>query len=152
MVATDQLVSDAVQLYGNQRTALLPILRYVVEKRRWLDEASILEIAAALSLSSADVFGVASFYSFLETKPMGQNVIRVCRTITCFIHGKDEIVKALEEKLKVKMGETTADRKFTLVATNCMGWCHKGPAMLINDKAYTQLTPEMAIKALEEYI
>lgn len=66
--------------------------------------------------------------------------------------GKDSIVSALEDALGIKMGETTPDRKFSLLEANCIGWCHKGPAMLINDKVYTELTPEKAVQALDEYM
>ena len=83
-----------------------------------------------------------SFYSFLNTRPMGQFVIRVCKTITCMMHGKNQIIQELEKSLKIKLGETTLDGKFTLMETNCLGQCHKGPAMLVNDVPYTELTPE----------
>ena len=66
--------------------------------------------------------------------------------------GKDRIVETLEKRLKIKVGETTPDRKFTLMYTNCIGQCHKGPAMLINNKVYSELTAEKAVAALEEYL
>lgn len=66
--------------------------------------------------------------------------------------GKDEIIKALQDTLKVGVGDTTPDKKFTLLTANCMGWCHKGPVMLINDEVYPELTPEKAIKIVQEYM
>jgi len=110
------------------------------------------EIATALDISSADVYGTASFYSFLDLKEMGKNIIRICKTISCDLKNKDEIIAAIEDKLKIKLGETTPDKKFSFLATNCLGWCHKAPAMLINDKAYTELTPEKAVEAINEYL
>ena len=66
--------------------------------------------------------------------------------------GKHSVLATIEEILKIKLGETTADRKFSLLETNCIGWCHKAPAMLINDEPYTELTPEKVTEVLREYI
>lgn len=66
--------------------------------------------------------------------------------------GKENVLQAIENTLKIKVGQTTADKKFTLKTTNCLGWCHKGPAMLINDEVYTELTPGKAIDIIESYI
>ena len=66
--------------------------------------------------------------------------------------GKNEILSSIEDILKIKLGETTADRKFSLLEANCIGWCHKAPAMLINDIPYTELTPERITEILREYI
>ncbi len=66
--------------------------------------------------------------------------------------GKNEILGTIEEILKVKLGETTPDRKFSLLETNCIGWCHKAPAMLINDMPYTELTHRKVTEILREYI
>jgi len=65
--------------------------------------------------------------------------------------GKDEVLLALENMLKIKAGETTHDKKFTLLTANCLGWCHKGPVMLVNDEVYPELTPQKAIEIIEEY-
>jgi len=65
--------------------------------------------------------------------------------------GKNQIIMALEESLKIKLGETTPDKKFTLMETNCLGWCHKAPAMLINDDVHTELTVEKVHSIIKEY-
>ncbi len=144
------LVAEAIKKFGAKRESLLAILQYVYEKEHKLSKEVMQEIAAALDLSSADVYGTASFYSFLEIKERGTNIIRLCKTISCDLKGKKEIISAIEGRLKIKLGETTPDKKFSFLETNCLGWCHKGPAMLINDKVYTELTPEKAVQAIEE--
>lgn len=149
---TKELVQSAVKKHGTKRESLLPILQDVCAKERYLTKEAMQEIAKSLDLAAADVYGTASFYSFLETEERGENIIRICRTITCDMKGKKEIVKALEDRLSIKVGDTTRDKKFSLLETNCLGWCHKGPAMLINDKVYTELTPEKAVEAVEEYM
>jgi NADH-quinone oxidoreductase subunit E len=150
MSSTINPVNKAVQKFGNKRENLLPVLQAVVQEEKYLSERAMIEIAKAFDISSAEVYGTASFYTFLDLKPRGENVIRVCKTITCYMKGKDEIIKAIEEYLNIKIGETTSDGKFSFLTTNCMGWCHKGPAMLINDKVFTELTPPKAIAAIEQ--
>ncbi|MCD6234257.1 MAG: NADH-quinone oxidoreductase subunit NuoE [Candidatus Marinimicrobia bacterium] len=152
MQGSENIVRKAVRKYGKSRENLLPILQMVRKENNYLSEDQLREIAAEMDLSSADVFGVATFYSFMDMQPKGKNIIRICKTIACFMKGKDSIIAALEDALGIKMGETTPDRKFSLLEANCIGWCHKGPAMLINDKVYTELTPEKAVKALDEYM
>ncbi len=65
--------------------------------------------------------------------------------------GKDEIINALESALKIRVGETTHDKKFTLLTANCLGWCHKGPVMLVNNDVYPELNPQKALQVIEEY-
>jgi NADH:ubiquinone oxidoreductase subunit E len=111
----------------------------------------MIAVARELDLAAADVYGTASFYTFLDTVPRGKNIIRVCKTITCHMKGKDDVLLALEDMLKIKVGETTHDKKFTLLSANCLGWCHKGPVMLVNDEIYSDLNPQKAIEIIEEY-
>ena len=144
MTDTIKLVKSLVKEYGNTHESLLPVLQGVVAQQRYLSDEVMTEVAKQLDIATADVYGTATFYSFLETHPLGENVIRICKTITCDMHGKNQIVKAIEDMLKIKIGETTQNKKFTLLETNCLGWCHKGPAMLINDEPYTELTPDKA--------
>ncbi|MGM0612591.1 MAG: NAD(P)H-dependent oxidoreductase subunit E [Bacteroidota bacterium] len=150
MSNTQQMVKELVDKHGRERTNLMAILQGVVDQQNHLDDQAIIEIAREMDLSAAQVYGTASFYTFLDIKPRGEYVIRLCRTITCDMKGKREILHTLENLLKVNIGETTPDNKFTLLETNCLGWCHKGPAMLINNKAYTELTPEKVKEIITE--
>ena len=152
MYRTDNLVKDLVAVHGNSRDALLPILQGVVEKHNYITDDVMVEVAKELDISAAEVYGTASFYTFLDTKPRGEYVVRVCKTITCSMKGKNDIVETLEDMLKIKVGETTSNGKFSLLETNCMGWCHKAPAMLINDTPYTELTREKIVKIIKEYM
>ncbi|WP_461637308.1 NADH-quinone oxidoreductase subunit NuoE [Labilibaculum euxinus] len=147
----EKLVQDLVSKHGKDRENLLPILQGVIDQERFLSEEAILKISKEMCIPAADVYGTASFYSFLDIEPRGKYVIRVCKTITCAMKGKNQIVLALENFLKIKVGETTIDKKFTILQTNCLGWCHKAPAMLINDEVYTELSPEKVVDILREY-
>lgn len=152
MTDTKELVKNLADKYGRTRESLIPILQGVVQEERYISSEAMTEIARELDLSAAKVYGTATFYSFLDTQPRGKFVIRVCRTISCAMKGKNLIVQELEDLLKIKVGETTSNRKFSLLETNCLGWCHKGPAMLINDEAYTELTPEKIREIINEYM
>lgn len=151
MPDTEKLVEDLVIKHGKTRNSLLPILQGVVKEEYFLSDEAMIAIAKALNLSSADVFGTASFYSFLDTEPRGKYIIRVCKTITCKMKGKQQIIEKLEEHLKIKEGGTTRNNKFTMLAANCLGWCHKGPVMLVNDDVYPELDPDHVIEIIEKY-
>jgi NADH-quinone oxidoreductase subunit E len=151
MTNTEVLIHELVEKHGKTRNALMPVLQGIVSREKFLSEEAMIAVARELDLSAADVYGTASFYTFLDTKPRGKNVVRVCKTISCHMQGKDAIIKAIEDHLLIKTGETTHDKKFTLLTANCLGWCHKGPVMLINDEVFPSVTPEKAIEIIEEF-
>jgi len=145
-------VKELADKHGRKRESLMPILQDIVKKYNYLTDESMVEVATELDISAAEVYGTASFYTFLDTEERGKNVIRVCKTITCSMKGKNDIISTLEDILKIRVGETTPDKMFTLLETNCIGWCHKAPAMLINDMPYTDLTPETVIDVIKGYM
>ncbi len=151
MPHTGEYIKKLAERHGRSLESLLPILENVYEDNHIIPEDAMVEIARELDVSAAKVYGTATFYSFLETEKGGKYVIRVCKTITCMMHGKNQVIKELEELLKINLGETTPDGLFTLKETNCLGQCHKGPAMLINDVPYTELTPGKVRDIINEY-
>ncbi len=152
MHPVSELIKNLTDQHGRERRNLLPILQGVVEQEKYLSEFSMIEIARELDLPAAEVYGTATFYSFLEYKKMGKYIIRVCKTITCSMKGKNQIMLAIEDMLKISAGETTPDGNFSLLQTNCLGFCHKAPAMLINNEIYTELTPEKVREILSSYL
>jgi NADH:ubiquinone oxidoreductase subunit E len=152
MYNVGNLVKELSDKHGRARESLMPILQGIVEKHNYLTDEAMVEVARELDISAAEVYGVASFYTFLDTSVRGKYVIRVCKTITCSMKGKGEIIQTLEDMLKIKVGETTSDRQFSLVETNCIGWCHKAPAVLINEIPYTELTPEKVVEIIKSYM
>jgi len=152
MYQIGNLVKELTEKHGRRRDSLMPILQGIVEKNNYLTDEAMVEVARELDLSAAEVYGTASFYTFLDTEIRGKYVIRVCKTISCSMKGKGDIIQTIEDMLKIKVGETTSDRQFSLVETNCIGWCHKAPAILINDLPYTELTPEKVVEILKSYM
>ena len=147
-----ELVKSLADQHGRSRESLIPILQGIVQENRYLTDEAMTEVARELDIAAAQVYGTATFYTFLDTQPRGKYVIRICRTITCAMKGKNIILQEIEDMLKIKLGGTTQNNKFSLLETNCLGWCHKGPAMLINDESYVDLTPEKVRDIINEYI
>lgn len=151
MIDVQKIIKENVAAYGAERKALMPILQAIVSAKNYLEDEDMIAIAKELDLSAAEVFGTASFYTFLDTEPRGKYVIRVCKTISCHMAGKDEVIRAIEKAIKAQVGETTVDKKFTLLTANCLGWCHKGPVMLVNDDVYPEITPQKAVEIIQDY-
>jgi NADH:ubiquinone oxidoreductase subunit E len=152
MSPTQLLIKDLAEKYGRNRESLLPIMQGVVEQESYLSEYSMVEIAREMDIPAAEVYGTATFYSFLEVKKMGRYIIRICKTISCAMKGKSQVLLAIQDMLKIKVGETTTDGRFSLLQTNCLGLCHKAPAMVINHDVYTDLTPEKVREIISEYM
>ncbi len=145
-------IKTLVKKHGKKRESLLPVLQGIIKQENFLSEYAMVLVATELDISAAEVYGTASFYSFMNHKKGGKYIIRICKTITCSMKGKIQVLQAIEDMLKIKVGDTTPDGLFTLLETNCLGWCHKAPAMLINDEVYTSLTPERVREILSEYL
>ena len=152
MYQVGNLVKELSDKHGRARESLMPILQGIVEKHNYLTDEAMVEVARELDISAAEVYGTASFYTFLDTSVRGKYVIRVCKTITCSMKGKAEIIQTLEDMLKIKVGETTSDKMFSIIESNCIGWCHKAPAILINEVPYTELTPEKVVEIIKGYL
>ena len=152
MYQVGNLVRELSEKHGRRRDSLMPILQDIVIKHNYLTDEAMVEVAKELDISAAEVYGTASFYTFLDTQARGKYVIRVCKTITCSMKGKSDIIHTIEEMLRIRIGETTADNQFSLLETNCIGWCHKAPAILINEMPYTELTPEKVSEIIKDYM
>ena len=133
----------------SSRSSLIPILTQIQKEYSYISEHAMLVVADILDIPPVEVYGVASFYSFLDQKPKGKFIIRLCKTISCDMQGKDRVAHQLQNDLGITFGETTEDGKFTLEWANCLGMCDKGPAMLVNDLVFTSVTPEKIYDILE---
>ena len=130
------------------------LLNLLEERQRTdgsLSEASLSGIAGDLNLPLSEVYGVASFYAFLSTKPQGKNVIRICKSLPCYLKNAPMIMESVSQNIGIKPGQTTADGRFSFELTNCIGACDEAPAMLINDKVHGSLTPGKIADILKSY-
>jgi NADH-quinone oxidoreductase subunit E len=131
------------------REDLLALLRDEQEKARHIDEQFIEQTAQSMGLSIGEVYGLATFYHFLSTRPLGRNIIRVCKSIPCYLKSSQLIVETVQAELGIAPGETTQDGMFSLHLTNCIGACDQAPAMLLNHDLHGNLTPDKIAQILE---
>jgi len=129
----------------------LVLLKEAQGKAGYISKASIAEIAESMNISVSEVYGVATFYSFLSTKPRGRNVIKICQSILCHLKDSEMVMDCIKKELRIKPGETTADGRYSFELTNCIGACDDPPAMLVNDDVHTHLTPEKIADILKSY-
>ena len=144
-------VPEATSLHGEDRDNLLALLKEAQGKFGYAPEEFIAEAAQSLGIPVGEVYGVATFYSFLSTKPLGRNVIRVCQSLPCYLKHSEMIIKSVADEIGIKPGETTSDGKFSFELTNCIGACDMAPAMLINSDGHGNLTPEKIAQILKSY-
>nr|WP_261979602.1 NADH-quinone oxidoreductase subunit NuoE [Buchnera aphidicola] len=137
--------------YENFRAISIEALKIVQKKRGWISDQAIYAIAEILKINPSEVEGVATFYSQIFRQPVGRNIIRYCDSVVCFLTGYKAIKIALEDFLKIKIGETTQDNRFTLLPVCCLGNCDKAPTIMINEDTYSFLTPESIPCLLESY-
>ena len=137
-----QDIKNWTDRYGKDRSALMPILQEIQKKYSRISDFAMQAVADVLNIHPVEVYGVVSFYSFLNESYHGRFVIRLCRTITCDMAGKDRVAQQLKNDLGIDFDQTTPDGMFTLEWANCLGMCDQGPAMLVNDQVFTCVTPE----------
>ena len=109
------------------------------------------ELANTLDIPVNDVYGVASFYSFLVTRPPGRNIIRICKSLPCHLKEGQAIIETIEKEIGIKPGNTTVDGRFSFELTNCIGLCDGASAMLINHDVHIKLTPKKIAGILAKY-
>jgi NADH:ubiquinone oxidoreductase subunit E len=137
----DEIVALA-ERHGRTRSALIPILQEIQRRHLQISEFAMQITADLLDIHPVEVYSVASFYSFLDHAPKGRFTVRLCRTISCDMAGKDAVARQLQNDLGVDFGETTPDGKFSLEWAACIGMCDQGPALLVNDQVFAKVTPE----------
>jgi len=130
---------------------LLIALKEAQTRLGYLPQELMAELADSLNVPVNDVYGVATFYSFLSTRPLGRNVIRICRSLPCYLKNCQIIIETVEKEIGIKPGETTPDGRFSFELTNCIGLCDRAPAMLINSDAHVDLTPGKISQILQKY-
>jgi NADH-quinone oxidoreductase subunit E len=137
---------------GKQKSALLPVLHIAqAEFGGWLSAETMDYVASVLNIKPIEVFEVASFYTMYNLKPVGKCVLEVCQTSSCWLNGAEDILKYIEKKLGIKVGETTKDGMFTLKTAECLGSCGTAPMLQCGASYHENLTYEKVDKILENY-
>lgn len=144
-------IGEGVPTQSQEDRDLLVLLEKAQSRSGYLSQETIAELAESLGLSISEVYGVATFYSFLSAKPQGRNVIRICKSLPCYLKNAQTIIESVQKAIGIKPGQTTPDGRFSFELTNCIGACDKAPAMMINNDVHRDLTPRKIAKILGAY-
>jgi len=128
-----QAIDHEVSLVPHKKAAVIEALKIVQQHRGWISDESVEAIAEYLDMSPEEVDSVATFYNLIFRKPVGRNIILLCDSISCYVMGYGKLYEALQKELKIRFGETTDDKKFTLLPNACLGCCDHSPALMIGE-------------------
>jgi NADH:ubiquinone oxidoreductase subunit E len=151
------IVQEAIEKHGAKRDALIPILSEVNRAVGYIPAEAFQEVCKQLQneeqvyVSKSQLFGLASFYAMLSTKPRGRHVIKFCENAPCHVVGGKAVWDTLCETLNLQNGETTPDKKWTLITTSCLGLCSVGPVVLVDDDLYGNVSPGQIDEILARY-
>jgi NADH-quinone oxidoreductase subunit E len=124
------------------RAVLLAKLKQAQLQHGYVSKEFMAETARSLQIPISEVYGVTTFYSFLSTRPLGKYVIRVCKSIPCYLKHAEMIIDSVSRAIGIRPGQRTPDGKFSFELTNCIGACDMAPAMLLNQEVHGHLTPQ----------
>ncbi|WWO97234.1 MAG: NADH-quinone oxidoreductase subunit NuoE [Candidatus Dasytiphilus stammeri] len=144
-------IEEEKKHYENARAVSVEALKIVQKYRGWVPDGAIEAIAKILGISTNDLEGLATFYSSIFRYPVGRHIIRYCDSYICYMNGYEKNKQILEKHFKIKVGETTEDKRFTLLPTSCLGYCNKSPALMIDDKIYGPVKYNSIIGIMEQY-
>ena len=147
--ATLQKIDALTRKYPYRRSALIPSLQLAQEEVGYLSMDAMREVARVFELSPNEVYEVASFYTMLFKSPVGKYVVQVCTNISCLLCGCEGIMSHLVERLGIQPGETTGDKKFTLMEVECLASCGTAPVAQINEDYHENLTPKRLDEILD---
>ncbi len=146
-------VHEIIKKYpkGKEKSAIMPLLYLIQEQNdNWIPTSAMDHIADILGLPKMNVYEVANFYTMYNKEQVGKYLIQVCRTTPCWLCGSDDIVKACKEEIGIDIGETSEDKKFTLVEVECLGACTVAPMCQINDNYYENLNREKMVEIIKD--
>jgi NADH-quinone oxidoreductase subunit E len=145
------IVQAAVKQHGATVEALIPILAEVNQALGYLPAEALADVSNELRVPKSRLFSVASFYHMLSTEPRGRHVIQFCESAPCHVVGGHEVWQTLQDELRLAPGETSADGKWTLVTTSCLGICGVGPVIMVDDDIYGNVAPDGVADILARY-
>jgi NADH:ubiquinone oxidoreductase subunit E len=154
----DTVIQMAVDKHGSEREAVIPILSEINQALGYIPEEAFGKIRRLINapeeglfLADSHLYAVSSFYQMFSLKPTGAHVIRFCESAPCHVAGGRQVIQALQEYLGIKVGETSADKKWTLLTTSCLGVCSVGPVFMVDNDIYGNVTPERVPGILAKY-
>jgi NADH-quinone oxidoreductase subunit E len=147
---TQKKIAELKDRYPEKKTAILPAMHVVLNEVGYYNQDIVKQIAELLELSEMEVSETVSFYTYFPKEGVGKYRVQVCTNLSCSLLGAEQLVKYLEDKLKIKVGETTPDGLFTLSTVECLGSCGTAPVMQVNQTYYENLTKAKVDRILED--
>jgi NADH dehydrogenase (ubiquinone) flavoprotein 2 len=136
--------------YQHPKSVILEALWMWQDEHGWVSEEGMKAVAGLLDVPYHHVYGVVTFYTMYNRAPVGKHKLEVCTNISCMLRGSDRVLEHLHRRLHVKPGETTPDKKFTVVEAECLGSCGTAPMMQVGDEYYENLDEARIDKILSE--
>lgn len=141
-------IEHECSLYESRPAAAIDALQIVQVERRWISDESLYAIADMLGMSATELEGVATFYNLIYRHPVGEHVIHLCDSISCWLHDYQIIADHLSKTLNIEFGQTTEDGKITLLPNVCLGCCDKAPALMLDG----ELVENLDIEAIDNLL
>ncbi len=148
-VSLREKLQSQVDAVEHKRELAIDVLTAVQEHYGYLSDEAVAEAGGLLEMTPLEVDELATFYTFLYREPVGKYVIHVCDSVICWMEGEENLVEHLCRKLRIGMGETTADGLFTLLPVCCIGYCDRSPAILVNREVHGPLSIEKLDRLIE---
>lgn len=146
-----QTIKDICASFGNKSGEVINVLHQVQGKFGYLPAEVQEVVAKELNMPVAKVYGIVSFYSFFTMEPKGEHPIDVCLGTACYVRGAEKVLDAFKRELDVEVGKCTADGKFSLNCLRCVGACGLAPVVMVGEKVYGRLTPDMVPGIIAEF-
>ena len=146
-----QTIKTICRKYNNQEGELINVLHNVQEKLGYLPAEVQELISQELNMSVAKVYGVVTFYSFFTMLPKGEHPISICMGTACYVRGAEQVLNEFKRQLKVEVGQTSGDGKFSLSRLRCVGACGLAPVVMVGDKVYGRVSPQQVKQIIAEY-
>lgn len=135
-------VEDGIRKEETPRSVCIAAMKFIQKQRGYVSDQALADLAPMLDMSVAGLESVATFYSLIFRKPVGEHVILLCNSVSCWILGHETVLDHLRRRLGIDLGQTTPDNRFTLLTIPCLGACDRAPAMMVDETLYGPLTPE----------
>lgn len=146
-----QLLSNFIDSLPTTKGELIRVLHKAQDIFGYLPQEVQRYIGKKLDVPTAKVFGVVTFYSYFTMVPKGEHNVSICLGTACYVRGAEKVLNEIKKELNINVGETTPDGKFSITALRCVGACGLAPVLMIGDKVYGRLTPNMVKGILDNY-
>lgn len=144
-------IKDICKLFDNNDGELINVLHKVQGTFGYLPAEVQEVVAQELNVPVAKIYGVVTFYSYFTMLPKGKHPISVCTGTACYVRGAEKVLEEFKKELQINVGETTSDGKFSISCLRCVGACGLAPVVMVGDKTYGRVSPEMIKEIIAEY-